>query len=136
MVNVFWFVPYVAAGGLMWFIAYQMAPIGREIPLSHAVSAVILMGCCGVAARNYLKPLVGNWEILFEFVAQTLVVMAILPANWRQETEMYEIFGKSLCNSDIQRRKAEREYLPIQQLREGRTGECCVRVRFGFRSMQ
>src|SRR2546429_6700494 len=84
MVNVFWFVPYVAAGGQMWFIAYQMAPIGREIPLSHAVSAVILMGCCGVAARNYLKPLVGNWEILFEFVAQTLVVMAILKLSFRR----------------------------------------------------
>jgi hypothetical protein len=78
MPNLFWVVPYVMAGGVMWFVAYQMAPIGREIPLGHAIVAVFFMGACGVASGMFLKPLIGNWRVLAEFAADTLVVMGVL----------------------------------------------------------
>jgi hypothetical protein len=54
----------------------------------------------------------------------------------RQQTGVYQVSGKALCDSDIQRREADREYLPLQQLRESRTGECCVGIGFGFRCVQ
>jgi hypothetical protein len=80
----FWIVPYVIAGGLMWFVSNQTAPFGREIPLSKAIVAVILMGLCSVASGYWLKPIIGDWRFLAEFVAWAVVVMLVLELSfWR-----------------------------------------------------
>ena len=79
-----WVVPYLAAGGVMWFVSMQMAPIGREIRLSQAVVAVIVMGLCSVASRIWLAPLIGGWRFLAEFAAWTIVVKLALDLSfWR-----------------------------------------------------
>ena len=85
MVNVLWFFPYVIAGGVMWFLAYQLAPIGREIPLSRAVLTVFLLGVCSVLSGKFLGPLIGQgWLIPVDFVVSTLVVKAALALTWRR----------------------------------------------------
>jgi hypothetical protein len=85
MVNVLWFFPYVIAGGVMWLLAYQLAPIGREIPLSRAILTVILLGVCGVLSGKFLGPLIGKgWLIPVDFVVSTLVVKALLDLTFRR----------------------------------------------------
>jgi hypothetical protein len=80
----FWVVPYIIAGGVMWFVSSQTAPFGREIKLSQAIVAVILMGLCSAASHHWLKPVIGDWRFLAEFVAWILVVMLTLQLSfWR-----------------------------------------------------
>ena len=61
----------------MWLVACQMAPVGREIPLSHGLIAVIVMGLSGAASLLYLKPMIGQWYVLAEFLAHGIVVKAM-----------------------------------------------------------
>jgi len=77
-----WVVPWLIAGGVMWLVAYQMAPVGREIPLSHGLIAVIVMGLCGAASMLYLKPAIGQWHILAEFLAHGIVVKAMFQLSF------------------------------------------------------
>ena len=72
-----WIVPYLIAGGVMWFVVYQMAPVGRDIPLGSALLAVFLMAVCGVASHVFLNPALGNWRMLAEVVADAVIVMTI-----------------------------------------------------------
>ncbi len=68
----------------MWFVSMQAAPIGREIRLSQAVTAVILMGLCSGAARIWLRPMIGGWIFLVEFIVCTIVVKVVLDLSfWR-----------------------------------------------------
>jgi hypothetical protein len=84
MTLLFWVVPYIIAGGVMWFVSNQTAPFGREIPLSKAVLAIFLMGLCSAASSYWLTPLIGDWRLLGDFLAWTLVVMLVLGlAFWR-----------------------------------------------------
>ncbi len=78
----FWVVPYIIAGGVMWFVSSQTAPFGREIKLSQAIVAVILMGLCSAVSSYWLKPVIGSWRFLAEFVAWTLVVMLTLQLSF------------------------------------------------------
>lgn len=85
VVNVLWFFPYVIAGGVMWILAYQLAPIGREIPLSRAVLTVFLLGVCSVLSSKFLGPLIGKgWLIPVDFVVSTLVVKSALDLTFRR----------------------------------------------------
>lgn len=62
----------------MWFVANQTAPLGREIKLSQAMIAVILMGLCSVASFTWLMPLIGYWHLLVLFAVWPLIVMPVL----------------------------------------------------------
>lgn len=75
-------VQYIIAGGIMWFVAHLMAPAGRDIPLSRAVLAVVLMVVCGAASSHWLKPLIGDWRYLAEFITSALVVMAVFQLSF------------------------------------------------------
>jgi hypothetical protein len=78
------FVIYGGAGLVMWLVAHQMAPVGREIPLSRAVFTVILMGLCSAALEYWVKPIIGDWSYLLEFVSSILIVMAMFELKfWR-----------------------------------------------------
>jgi hypothetical protein len=80
----FWIVPLIIAGGLMWFVACQLAPFGQEIKLSRGVLAVVLMGVFSVGCNHWLSPLIGHWSLAAEFVCWTLCVMAVLGLSfWR-----------------------------------------------------
>jgi hypothetical protein len=68
----------------MWFVANQTAPFGREIPLSKAIIAIIFMGLCGAASGYWLKPLIGEWKILVDLVAWTIVAMLVLGLTFRR----------------------------------------------------
>ena len=80
----FWVVPYIIAGGVMWFVSSQTAPFGREIKLSQAILAVFLMGLCSAASNYWLTPLISDWKYLAESLAWILVVMLSLQLSfWR-----------------------------------------------------
>jgi hypothetical protein len=60
------------------------APLGREIPLTKAIAAVILMGLCSAASGYWLKPLIGDWRFLAEFAASAILVMGLFQLSfWR-----------------------------------------------------
>ncbi len=68
----------------MWFVSSQTAPIGREIKLSQAIIAIILMGLCSAASIHWLTPMIGDLQFLAQFVAWVLVVMLTLHLSlWR-----------------------------------------------------
>ena len=81
-----WILAWLIAGAVMWLVAYQMAPTGRDVPLSHGLIAVIVMGLCGAAAMFYLRPAMGQWYVLAEFLAHGVVVKAMFQLS----------FGRSL----------------------------------------
>ena len=80
----FWIVPYLIAGGVMWFVASQNAPFGQEIKLSQAIFAVILMGLCSAASTIWLKPFIGYWQILVLLVVWPLIIMPVLRLSFRR----------------------------------------------------
>lgn len=96
-----WIVPWLIAGGVMWLVAYQMAPVGREIPLSHGLIAVILMGLCGTASNYYLKPVLGHWHILAEFVAHGVVVMAVFQLSFGRSVVAVLVYWLTLFLAGI-----------------------------------
>src|SRR5262245_5389190 len=80
----FWIVPYIMAGGLMWFVASQTAPFGREITLGKAILAVFFMGVCSGASTYWLRPMIGPLEFFIEIAAWIIVVKLILQLSfWR-----------------------------------------------------
>jgi hypothetical protein len=80
----FWAVPLIAAGGVMWFAANQTAPIGQKIPLARAIITIVLMGVATGACVLWLKPVFGGWGMLVALVADILAVMVILQLSfWR-----------------------------------------------------
>lgn len=68
----------------MWFVANQTAPFGREIKLSQAIVAVILMGLCSVASSIWLMPLIGYWHLLVLLIVWPLIVMPVLQLSFRR----------------------------------------------------
>jgi hypothetical protein len=77
-------IPYIIAGGVMWFVANQTAPLGREIKLSQAIFAVILMGLCSLASSIWLMPLIGYWHLLVLFFVWPLIVKPVLNLSFRR----------------------------------------------------
>ena len=80
----FWIVPYIIAGGVMWLVANMTAPFGREIKLSQAIVAVILMGLCNVASTLWLMPRIGYWHLLVLLAVWPLIVMPVLQLTFRR----------------------------------------------------
>ena len=77
-------VPYVIAGGVMWFVSSLLAPYERDIKLWQAVVAVILIGLLETASRHWLTPLIGDWTPLVNLVLYAAVVMLVLHLSfWR-----------------------------------------------------
>lgn len=80
----FWIVPYLFAGGVMWFVASQTAPFGREVKLSRAILTIFVMGLCSKAFSLWLMPVIGPWYLLPLFVVWVLIVMLTLQQSfWR-----------------------------------------------------
>jgi hypothetical protein len=84
MPMLFWIVPYIAAGGVMWFVANQMATIGREIPLGKAILAIMLLGGLGTACSFFLSPYIGYWYVLIEFFVSIFIVKEVFWFSFRQ----------------------------------------------------
>jgi hypothetical protein len=71
-------VMYLACGGLLWFTAYMLAPVGYEISLWRGVGAAILISLATMFFPELLKPLIGGWYMLALVVAHILIVKRIL----------------------------------------------------------
>ena len=85
MVNVLWFFPYIIAGGVMWFLACQLAPLGRAFSLGRAILTVFLIGVANAVSSRFIPPLIGDgWGILVDFVVSTLIVKATLNLTFRR----------------------------------------------------
>jgi hypothetical protein len=97
----FWIVPYLIAGGVMWFVASHNAPFGQEIKLSQAIVAVILMGLCSVASSIWLKPLMGYWHLLVLLVIWPLIVMPILRLSFRRSLLVVIIYLVVMIGAQI-----------------------------------
>ena len=76
MLNIYFVAPFIITGGIMWFIVYQMAPIGREFTLGHTILGVVWMALCERGASALLHPHIGDWSILAGFVVSVLVVIS------------------------------------------------------------
>jgi hypothetical protein len=76
MVNVLWVAPYIITGGIMWFIVYQMAPIGREFSLGRTIGGVVLMAIGERGAHALLYPHIGHWSALAGLAVSVLFVMS------------------------------------------------------------
>ena len=84
MINILWVAPYIITGGIMWFIVYQMAPIGREFSLGRTILGVVWMGLCERGANALLHPRIGDWSLLVGFLVSVLVVMSCFQIRfWR-----------------------------------------------------
>jgi hypothetical protein len=68
----------------MWFVASLNAPFGKEIKLSQAIVAVILMGLCSAASSIWLMPLIGYWHIVVLLIVWPLIVMPVLELSFRR----------------------------------------------------
>jgi len=74
----------VVAGGIMWFVAQQIAPVGREIPFGRAIFTVILICFGSEAAEHWLRPVIGYWTYGVEFAGSAIIVMLFLQLTfWR-----------------------------------------------------
>jgi len=84
MTILFWIVPYIIAGGLLWFVSNQTAPFGREVPLSKGIAAVICMGLWSAASSYWLNPIIANWTLLVDLVGWTIIVKLVLALSLRR----------------------------------------------------
>jgi hypothetical protein len=84
MPMLFWIVPYIAAGGVMWFAASQMATIGREISLGKAITVIILIGVFGKASSIWLMPFIGYWHLLVDFAVSLFLAKWVFEFSFRQ----------------------------------------------------
>jgi len=71
-------VTYVACGGLLWFVAHLLAPVGYEISLWRGIGAVFLITICGSLSSAFLKPAIGDWNLLVDLVVDILIVKSVL----------------------------------------------------------
>src|SRR5580698_4529668 len=97
----FWIVPYLIAGGVMWFVASQTAPFGQEIKLSQAIVAVILMGLCSLASSIWLMPLLGYWYLLVLLIVWPLIVMPVLQLSFRRSLLAVIIYFIAMVGAQI-----------------------------------
>jgi hypothetical protein len=68
----------------MWFVAHQMAAVGRDISLSRAVVAVFLMGICCAGLELVTRHIIGDWQYLADFIVCILVARSVLQLTfWR-----------------------------------------------------
>ena len=76
-------VVYIACGGLLWFTAHLLAPVGYQVTLWRGVGAAILISLVGVFSPH-LKPFIGEWFLPVDFLLGVLIVKKILWLSfWR-----------------------------------------------------
>ena len=111
MLNVAWVTPYIITGGIMWFIVYQMAPIGREFSLGRTILGVVWMALCERGANALLHPYIEYWSILAGFLVSVLVVMLWFDLKfWRSLFAVF-LYNTSLIGSFLLREYGAK-YLP------------------------
>jgi hypothetical protein len=71
-------VTYVACGGLLWFVAHLLAPVGYEISLWRGIGAVFLITVFGSFSSALIKPAIGGWSMLVEVLVDVLIVRGVL----------------------------------------------------------
>jgi len=68
----------------MWFVASQMASIGKEISLSQSMIAIFTMGVLGVVSAYFLGPILGYWHFLIVFIVSIFVIKRIFDFSFKQ----------------------------------------------------
>ena len=71
-------VTYLACGGLLWIIAYLLAPIGYQISLARGIGAVFLMTVFSLFSSAFLKPAIGDARVLIELIIGVAIVKSVL----------------------------------------------------------
>jgi hypothetical protein len=85
-------VPLFMAGGILWLVSSQIAPLGRQIHLTQAIGAVVIMGLCGWAASRWLAPAMGGLQYLVLLVVWAAVVMLMLRLSFSRALVAVLIF--------------------------------------------
>ena len=75
MINYVFIVPYIIAGGVMWFIVHAVAPLGKEYGLGQTIWGIVTIGLCESATEWLLSPHIGHWWIPVGFGVSVFVVM-------------------------------------------------------------
>jgi len=71
-------VSYIACGGLMWFVAHLLAPVGYGISLWRGIGAVFLITVVGSLLGAFVKPVIGDWNLLLEPAVDVVIVRGVL----------------------------------------------------------
>jgi hypothetical protein len=71
-------VAYIICGGLLWFVAHLLAPMGYAISLWRGVGAVLLITIFGSFSSAFLKPAIGDWHMLVDLFVDVLIVKSVL----------------------------------------------------------
>ncbi len=75
---------YIACGGLLWFTAHQLAPVGYQISLGRGVGAAILITLTNLFLPQLLQPYIGDWQLLVVILLHILIVKSLLWLSfWR-----------------------------------------------------
>ena len=69
---------YLACGGLLWLVAYFLAPVGYEISLWRGIGAVFLITVFLSLSEAFLRPVIGDWHMLVDPAAQVFIVRSML----------------------------------------------------------
>jgi hypothetical protein len=75
-------VSYIACGGLLWFVAHLLAPVGYEISLGRGILTVFVITMFAALVSMFLKPMVGHWHVLVDLVGHVLIVRSFLRLSW------------------------------------------------------
>ena len=62
----------------MWFVAHLLAPVGYQISLGRGIGAVFLITVVGSLLDMFLKPMIGDWNLLVEPAIDVLIVKSVL----------------------------------------------------------
>jgi hypothetical protein len=80
-------VVYIACGGLLWFTAHLLAPVGYQVSLGRGMGAAVLISVAGMVCPGLMKPFIGGWYLLALVLVQVLIVRGILWLTfWRSVT--------------------------------------------------
>jgi len=62
----------------MWFVAHLLAPVGYGISLWRGIGAVFLITAVGSLLGAFVKPVIGDWNLLLEPAVDVLIVRGML----------------------------------------------------------
>jgi hypothetical protein len=62
----------------LWFVAHVLSPVGYEISLWRGIGAVFLITVFGSLSSAFVKPAIGDWNMLVELAVDVLIVRSVL----------------------------------------------------------
>jgi uncharacterized membrane protein (DUF373 family) len=89
---------WAVAGGILWFLAYQFAPLGYETPFSKTILILVLATLFASFADACLRSRFGGWSYLLDLAFLALLVKVFLRLTFtRSILTSITFFGVMFC---------------------------------------